>query len=101
MRRWAARMLCPEVFEDERRLSYLCRRLDELDQWCGYGFPEIRAAVEWVRKSERIHFVSLPEYDAEVARAKEANDYSSIMGGNIDKFREEITDRFDRRPERA
>ncbi|WP_227440552.1 hypothetical protein [Methylobacterium sp. W2] len=57
--------------------------------------------MDWVRKSERIHFMSLPKYDAEVARSKEASDYSAIMVGGIDKFREEIADRFDRRPNRV
>ncbi len=105
MRRWLAKLIRPEAFEEARdaqdRLCYIRHRLDELKQWCGYGFPEIQAAVEWVQKSERIHFMDLADYDAEVAKARETENYAPIMVGGIDRFREEISDRFDRRPERA
>lgn len=105
LRRWFAKLLFPQIFEDARdaqdRLCYVRLRLSELDQWCGYGFPEIQAAVEWVRKSERVHFMALDEYDAAVAEARETGNWAPLMAGNIDKFRDQITDRFDRRPERA
>lgn len=101
MRRWLAQKLCPEAFEAEKHLWYVRNRLDELKTWCGYGFPEIAAAVEWVRKSERIHFMPLADYHAETAKASENKDYSEIMVGPIDRFREEISDRFDRRPDRT
>ncbi len=105
MRRWLARLICPEAFAEaedaQDRLCFIRLRLDELRQWCGYGFPEIGAAVEWVQKRERIHFMSLAEYDVEVAKARETENYAPIMVGCIDRFREEISDRFNRRPGKA
>ncbi|QRE75742.1 hypothetical protein [Methylobacterium aquaticum] len=105
MRRWLAKLICPEAFKEAAdtadRLQYLRHSLDELKQWCGYGFPEIAAAVEWTQKSERVHFMPLAEYDAAVAEAQKSGNWSPIMVGGIDKFRDEISTRFDRRPGRA
>ncbi len=105
MRRWLAKLICPEAFQEAAdtadRLSYIRVRLDELKHWCGYGFPEINAAVEWVQKSERVHFMALAEYDAAIAEAQRTGEWAPIMVGGIDKFRDEISTRFDRRPGRA
>lgn len=57
-RRWLAQILCPEAFKAEDRLDYIRVRLSELEQWCGYGFPEIAAAVDWIQRSERVHFMA-------------------------------------------
>lgn len=48
MRRWLARELYPEAFQDAERYDYVRCRLSEVSQWCGYGFPEIAAAIDWV-----------------------------------------------------
>lgn len=105
MRRWLARLICPEAFKEADdaadRLRYLRHRLDDLKQWCGYGFPEIATAVEWMQKSERVHFMTLAEYDAAVAEAQRTGEWSPITVGGIDKFRDQISARFDRRPGRA
>lgn len=98
LRRWLAQILCPEAFKAEDQLDYIRVRLSELEQWCGYGFPEIAAAVDWIRRSERVYFMSLADYDAAVSKSQETGDWRATMVGGIDKFREEISDRFNRRP---
>lgn len=93
IREWLARKLAPEAFEDAERYAYLQRRLDDLQQWCGFDSPEIDRAVLWARKSLRVHFMPLAEFHEHCA----AKRFDITHVGDISQFREELRARAKQR----
>lgn len=86
IKRWIARKLYPQAFQDAERYRYLRDRLSELQDWCGNECPEIDHAVVWAKKSVRVHFMPLAEYDEKIADGS----WPSISVGDIHRFREDL-----------
>lgn len=86
LRRWLAEQLYPEAFLNERRWFYARDRIKELRDWCGYDFPVLDHAGQWLTKSVYVHFTPLAEYDAFIAK----KDFDRVMVGDIAKFREDM-----------
>jgi hypothetical protein len=48
--------LHPELARDAERHWYLRLKLSELQDWLGYDFPDIDAAIHWAKVCERNHY---------------------------------------------
>ncbi len=94
MKRWLAKLLCPEVFDTADRYDYLRRRLTELQDWCGHEAPEIDHAITWAKKSINVHFMSSSEYLSHV----EKGEWPEYSVGNISQFRQELRNRAAKMP---
>lgn len=92
LRRWLARKLYPEAFKDGERLFRIRHWHEDLRTWCGFDFPEIADAVEWVNKREHVHFMPLDDYH-QAAAEKRLDD---VMVDDIDRFREAMRRKYGR-----
>lgn len=85
IKRWIARKLYPQAFEDAERYRYLFSRVDDLEQWCFGHVPQASAAASWLKASVRTHFMSSGEYLSTVRSGR----HDEISEG-ISEFREKL-----------
>lgn len=74
-----------ERFDDlERqsaRLFFLRHHVDDLHRWCGYEFPAIRKAVEWLWQCEKNYFRGIDE-PADLSLPYQISGFREVLRGS-------------------
>lgn len=84
IRRWLAKKLYPQAFEDAERHAYALLLLDDLYQWCGYEFPAVGSAALWVKRKVRQRFMDRATYQ----KLLDERCFDQTHVDGIDGFRE-------------